>query len=76
MNERLRVVFLTGCAFLIGLHSRTAGRLIADGWRGPYSASGPAAKIECERAAWTAEEVEHAQAEPLRPALPEPRSGG
>jgi hypothetical protein len=38
MSERVRIAFLTGCAFVIGLHLRTAGHLIADGWRGPYAA--------------------------------------
>lgn len=42
MNEKGRVAFLTACLFVIGLHLRTAGRLIVEGWVGPYADSGPA----------------------------------
>ena len=37
MNERLRIAFLTGCLFVIGLHLETGWQLIVDGWVGPYS---------------------------------------
>lgn len=37
MNERLRVVILTGCLFVIGLHLRQSGRLLSEVWRGPYA---------------------------------------
>jgi hypothetical protein len=41
MNERARIAFLAACLFVIGLHLRTAGRLIVDGWLGPYAPESP-----------------------------------
>ena len=46
MSERLRVAFLAGCLFVIGLHLKTAGRLIVDGWRGPYAGTEVVANSE------------------------------
>ena len=45
MSERARIAFLAACLFVIGLHLRTAGRLIVDGWLGPYQDSEPARAV-------------------------------
>lgn len=37
MSERQRIAFLAGCLFVIGMHLKTAGRLLVDGWFGPYA---------------------------------------
>ncbi len=36
MSERATIAFLTGCMFVVGLHLRSAGRLLVEGWSGPY----------------------------------------
>ncbi|MCC7015283.1 MAG: hypothetical protein IT454_22175 [Planctomycetes bacterium] len=37
MNERTRIAFITGCMFVIGMHVKTAGRMLIVGWLGPYA---------------------------------------
>lgn len=36
MSERGTIAFLTGCMFVVGLHLRSTGRLLVEGWSGPY----------------------------------------
>lgn len=36
MSERAAIAFLTGCMFVVGLHLESAGRLLLEGWSGPY----------------------------------------
>lgn len=36
MSERATIAFLTGCMFVVGLHLRSTGRLLVEGWSGPY----------------------------------------
>ena len=36
MSERGTIVFLTGCMFVVGLHLRSTGKLLSEGWSGPY----------------------------------------
>ena len=56
MSERLRIAIVAGCLFVVGLHLRTAGHILRDGWRGPYAdqdgaapsmqADGPTSQLE------------------------------
>lgn len=48
MSERATIAFLTGCMFVVGLHLRSAGRLLVEGWSGPYRQVG--ATTEPQRA--------------------------
>lgn len=49
MSERFKILFLTGCMFVVGLHLEGSIRLLLEGWLGPYRAElrvadeGPAA---------------------------------
>ena len=49
MSERFKILFLTGCMFVVGLHLEGSIRLLLEGWVGPYRAElrgadeGPAA---------------------------------
>ncbi|MBM3987311.1 MAG: hypothetical protein FJ294_05075 [Planctomycetes bacterium] len=38
MSERFKVLFLTGCMFVMGLHLEGSIRLLLEGWFGPYRA--------------------------------------
>jgi hypothetical protein len=38
VSERFKVLFLTGCMFVMGLHLEGSIRLLLEGWLGPYRA--------------------------------------
>jgi hypothetical protein len=57
MNAKQRVVFLVGCSFVIGLHLKTAGHMLIDGWRGPY-ADTPAVELRAAAGVQVATEPE------------------
>ncbi len=38
MSERFKILFLTGCMFVVGLNLEGSIRLVLEGWFGPYRA--------------------------------------
>jgi len=38
VSERFKILFLTGCMFVMGLHLEGSIRLLLEGWIGPYRA--------------------------------------
>jgi hypothetical protein len=60
MSERQRIAFIAACLFFVGLHLKTAGRVLLAGWLGPYRdapvAQGPARAPELSPALASADE--------------------